>query len=161
MNYITFSLSLVFFFSINSAFCQDDGPNVYNFHDKTELEIYESLGLDETHPNLLNPEIAAGEVKQVYGSWSDLHQKLGVFLKEKNFEWGTEDDMIKIVHKIYFNKNGEITSYFFYVMNETVDFEKTEEFSDLIKQFARENAINLQRDGAFAQCGKTKFPNGN
>ncbi len=132
---------------------------VFNFDDKEERAEYTSMNLDETHPNLLNPEISKSDYRSVIESWTGLHQRIGTFLGENEFTWGTRDDTIRIVQKIYFEPNGRIKTYFFKVANETVTKEKKEEFANLIAAFAQTNRIDLQRDQSFAQCGKTKYLN--
>ena len=136
-----------------------DTASVYNFHDKEQLEAYTALNLDDTHPNLLNPQVSQDEISKVIGTWSDLHQRVGKHLAEHNFSWGVEDSSIAIVQKIYFKPDGEVTHYFFNVLNKSVSKKKKEEFSNLLKSFASENKINITREEQFAQCGKTRYMN--
>ena len=132
---------------------------VFNFDNKEEFSEYMSLNLDESHPNLLNPEISKSDYKSVIESWTGLHQRIGAFLEENKFTWGVPDDAIRIVHKIYFGRNGRIENYFFRIANEEVSKEKKEEFANLIAAFARTHRMDLQMDHSFAQCGKTKYMN--
>lgn len=132
---------------------------VFNFDDKEELAEYMSLNLDETHPNLLNPQISKSDYRSVIESWTGLHQRIGTFLAENNFTWGTRDDTIRIVQKIYFEPNGRIKTYFFNVANKNVTKEKKEQFANLIAAFAKTNRIDYQMDQSFAQCGKTEYVN--
>jgi hypothetical protein len=132
---------------------------VFNYHNKQELTEYDSLNLDETHPNLLNPQISASDYHVVMNSWTDLHQRIGNYLSDNDFNWDVQDSTITIVHKIYFNPNGDITNYFFNVLDTTVTKEKQEQFADLISDFAERNTIALKKDKTFAQCGKTRYLN--
>lgn len=131
----------------------------FNFDNKKELSKYRELELDRTHPNLLNPEISKTEYKLVRESWTDLHQRIGTYLSERDFNWEIGDPSVDIVHKIYFNPNGEIENYFFNVLNENVSQQKKEEFANLISEFAKNHRIGLNKDERFAQCGKTKYLN--
>ena len=115
--------------------------------------------MDENHPNLLNPEISKSDLNAVMKSWTDLHQRIGAYLFENEFNWDIEDSSTTIVQKIYFNSDGEIENYFFHVLNENVTKEKKELFADLILNFAKKNKIEFESVGKFAQCGKTKYLN--
>ena len=132
---------------------------VFNFDNKQELTKYNRMNLDDTHPNLLNPQISKSDYNVVMESWTDLHQRIGTYLYENGFNWDVEDSSIEMVQKIYFNKNGEIENYFFNVLNENVTEEKKEQFANLISDFAKDNSIEIERDGNFAQCGKTRYLN--
>ncbi|MBI6118595.1 hypothetical protein [Salegentibacter maritimus] len=136
-----------------------EGVNTFNFDDKQELLEYRELALDKTHPNLLNPEISKSEYKKVRKSWVDLHQRVGAYLSENNFEWEVDDSTIAIVHKLYFNSNGEIENYFFNILNENVSEIKKKEFAKLIMEFSKTNRIDFKQEQDFAQCGKTKYVN--
>ncbi len=132
---------------------------VFNFDDKQELSEYDKLNLDETHPNLLNPQISKSDYDSVMKSWTDLHQRIRQYLSENEFNWGVEDSSITIVQKIYFNSSGEIENYFFNVLNKNVTKEKKERFANLISAFAKDNRIEFKKEGKFAQCGKIKYLN--
>ncbi len=132
---------------------------VFDFDDKQKLSIYNKLNLDETHPNLLNPQISKSDYNSVMKSWIDLHQRIGQYLSENEFTWGVKDNSITIVQKIYFKNNGVIQNYFFKVLNKDVTKEKKEQFANLVSTFAKDNQIEFKRDGDFAQCGKTKYLN--
>ena len=132
---------------------------VYNFDNKTELSEFSKLKLDKTHPNLLNPKISASDYKAVKTSWIDLHQRIGKYLSDKEFNWEVKDSTITILQKIYFSPNGEVENYFFKVQNKNVAKEKKEEFSNLITEFLSLNKIQFKKDQSFAQCGKTSYQN--
>lgn len=132
---------------------------VFNFDDKEERSAYLSLNLDDSHPNLLNPQISKSELNAVVESWSDLHQQIGSFLSQNNFTWGVEDKSISILQKIYFQPNGEMKYYFFKVLTENVSEEKKAQFAELISEFARTHRIDYQLEQSFAQCGKTEYLN--
>ena len=132
---------------------------VVNFDDKEKLSEFLALNLDDTHPNLLNPDISKTDHDAVLKSWEDLHQRIGSHLAENNFTWGIEDSSITIVQKIYFKPNGAIETYFFNVLNKDVTLEKKEQFAVLIADFAGKNRLGIQQEGSFAQCGKTRYQN--
>ena len=133
--------------------------SVFNFDNNQQLSEYRKLNLDENHPNLLNPQISRSKLKEVKNSWTDMHQRIGETMAEKQFKWNVEDSMITVVHKFYFNSESEIESYFFNVLNDNVSNEKKEEFAELISDFAISNKIEYKSEGKFAQCGKTKYLN--
>lgn len=132
---------------------------VYDFANKEDLDKYEQLNLDEDHPNLLNPDISKTDMNKVIASWTELHQDIGKYLEENDFEWKTNDEEIMIVHKFYFNPEGKIHSYFFRILNEDISEEKRQQYSKFVKKFAESNTLGLSRDSQFAQCGKTKYLN--
>ena len=132
---------------------------IYNFDNKQELADYNELNLDENHPNLLNPQISKSDYNSVIKSWTDLHQKIGIYLSKNNFTWDVNDNTISIFQKIYFEPNGQIKHYFFNVLNQNITNEKKEQFASLISEFAKTHKIDFQLDNNFAQCGKTKYLN--
>ena len=136
---------------------EEDAVFIVNFEDKPAFEEYLALNLDDTHPNLLIPENSEADHAAVLKSWSDLHQRIGSYLAENNFSWGVEDSSITMLQKIYFEPNGEIKTYFFRIFNENVSEETKAEFASLLRDFAVDNRIEIQRDGNFAQCGKTRY----
>jgi len=132
---------------------------VFNFDNEKELADYNKLNLDENYPNLLNAKISKTDYNEVMKSWTDLHQRIGTYLSENEFDWEVEENSITIVQKIYFNADGKIENYFFNVLNENVTEDKKEEFADLILNFAINNKIGFGSERKFAQCGKTKYLN--
>ncbi|TBW30050.1 hypothetical protein [Gramella sp. KN1008] len=132
---------------------------VFDYEDRTEFSQYEQLNLDKDHPNLLNPEISKNEMDKVIASWTELHQNIGQYLQENDFEWQVEDSEIMIVHKFYFNPDGSIHSYFFKMLNEGISASQRKKYSELVTEFAKTQKIGLTKDFQFAQCGKTKYPN--
>lgn len=154
--------TLITLFGLNMAYAQMAAPTdkvaVFNFDDKEALKEYESLKLDDSHPNLLDPSLSKESHEEVIENWTELHQELAGFLAEKKFDWGTEESNVAIVHKIYFAPSGEITAYFFNVLNSDIPESKTAEFAELVGEFADTAAIALTRESTFAQCGKTRYP---
>ena len=132
---------------------------VFNFDNKTELSQFNKLNLDETHPNLLNPQISKTDYNSVVDSWKDLHQNIGKYLSDKKFTWNVKDSTITIIQKFYFNKDGKIENYFFRIKNKDVSKEKKEQFANLISDFTKSNKIGFIKDKSFAQCGKAKYLN--
>jgi hypothetical protein len=132
---------------------------IFNYDNEQQLTQYNKLNLDETHPNLLNPQISKSDHSLVMKSWTNLHQKIGTHLSENKFNWEVEDSAITVVQKIYFNPQGAIENYFFNVLNKKVSTEKKEEYANLISSFAKNNRIEFKKDSNFAQCGKTKYLN--
>jgi len=170
LNKIVFSISLLLATGLVSSCNQNSdkrtpsidtvpGISVYNFSNKLELATYNKLNLDESHPNLLNPQISKTDHNAIIDSWTDLHQKIGSYLSQNDFSWEVEDSTISIVQKIYFKPNGAIKHYFFNVLNKSITEEKKVQFSNLIIEFAKRNQIAIKRDKPFAQCGKTKYLN--
>ena len=133
--------------------------HVYDFNDKVELSEFSTLKLDDSHPNLLNPEISGDDLETIIDSWSQLHQEIGDYLAENNFEWDVSDPSINIVHKIYFTQSGEIKHYFFRVLNDNVSEATREKYAGLLQSFSESHSIHVTRENPFAQCGKTKYLN--
>lgn len=138
---------------------EKDAVFIVNFDDKEAFGEFRALNLDDTHPNLLIPENSEADHAAVLKSWSDLHQHIGTHLAENDFSWGVEDSSITMLQKIYFKPNGEIKTYFFRIFNENVSEETKAEFAVLLRDFAEDNRIEVQREGDFAQCGKTRYLN--
>ena len=132
---------------------------VFNFDKKSDRTAYQKLDLDKTHPNLLNPQISDVALTEVRSSWNKLHQDIGAYLNAKGFSWEVPDSTITIVQKFYFTPEGNIKSYFFNIRNENVAAAKKEAFGKLVSEFAKENTIQITREAAFAQCGKTRYIN--
>jgi len=144
-------------FSANAQ--NQTGVRTYDFNVEDQREQFQSLSLDDDHPNLLNPEISADDIDQVRQSWGSLHQQIGSFLKENQFDWEVEGDDIAIVHKIYFTPEGQMRHYFFRVINEEVTLEKRQEYAQLLMEFSKKHVLDLDREEPYAQCGKTRYAN--
>lgn len=155
-------IAFVFEGCINNSSAEQDVNNpieIFNFDDKEALSKYGSLRLDSTHSNLLNPQIAVEDFKEVRNVWIKLHQDLNKYLSNNAFDWNSSDSSISILHKIYFQKDGKVKYHFFRVFNANVSENTKKEFSNLLSKFDSSYKINLQRDSAFAQCGKASYPN--
>ena len=169
-NRLLFGITLLLTIALNHS-CQkskenkvadDQKPNtvsIYNYSNQEELDEYNQLNLDESHPNLLNPEISKSDYNAAVESWTELHQQIGSYLSKNSFSWGVDEKTISIVQKIYFEPNGQISRYFFRVLNQDVTKETKEQFARLISDFAKTHSIDFQLDHKFAQCGKTKYSN--
>ena len=133
---------------------------VFNVDDKgTKVEL-SNMDLDKKHPNLLNPSISKGDYDSVLSSWVDLHKELQKYLNQNNFDWGIDDDKIKIFNKIYFDKNGRVEAYVYKVLSKNTE-KKSDEYGKLMLSFLKEIKISVVRDFPFAQCGKISLPNKN
>lgn len=132
---------------------------VYNVDNTPELEEFRKLNMDESHPNLLDPRNSKEQHDTVISSWRGIHQQIGVFLADNNFDWGTEDSTVQIIHKIYFHPTGEIKTHVFKVMNPDISTQKQEEFGQLLSAFSEKHSIAFSQDKPFAQCGKTRYVN--
>ncbi|PPK87886.1 hypothetical protein CLV84_0841 [Neolewinella xylanilytica] len=173
-SYIGFALSLVLIsaltilVSCNSTGTRSDvntdlNTNVRTFNADNEVDLaeYERLNLDDTHPNMLNPEQAKSNFDAVVKSWKNLHVEVNTYLNENNFRWEVQDSNIAVVDKIYFDRDGNIKAYFFKVLNPQVSYEKKEAFSELLSDFSKTASIDyLNLTGkSYAQCGKIKYWN--
>lgn len=134
-------------------------PSIYNFSRVGDLEKFNALKLDDSYPNLLNPNISKDDYEKVSQSWIDLNQRIGAYLSDNDFTWGISDSTISIVQKFYFEPDGTINSYFFNIRNESVTYEKKELYGEMILKFASENKIDYSMNDIFAQCGKTRYIN--
>ncbi|MCM8568674.1 hypothetical protein NE848_04745 [Gramella jeungdoensis] len=146
-------------FSFNAVSQNKEAVEVYDFDSEPEILKTRSSALDKTHPNLLNPQIAKEEHETVTKSWTKLHRDIAQFLEANDFEWETEESQIMILHKFYFEPNGEIHTYAFKMMNEEINESQRRAYSDLMTKFAETYRIDIIKDGQFAQCGKTKYLN--
>jgi hypothetical protein len=136
------------------------GVVVFNLEDDDARKEFSTLKLDETHVNMLNPSIAKESHEEAMKSWTDIHYELNRFLKKENFDWGIQDERIKIFNKIYFHKDGSV-KYYVYGIHADVTPEKAAEFGTAAKNFFSKAKISLTRDTDFAQCGKASLLNTN
>ncbi|MCP9198775.1 hypothetical protein MKO06_02575 [Gramella sp. GC03-9] len=155
------TILLISLLSISANSQNKDAIKVYDFDSEPEILKSKAPQLDNAHPNLLNPQISKTEYETVMESWTKLHQEMASFLKAKDFEWETEDEQILIVHKFYFDADGNIHTYVFNLLNEDIDEQQRQTYSNLVSEFAETYSIGLKRDKQFAQCGKTRQMNQN
>lgn len=73
--------------------------SIFNYDNKHDLLEYNKLKLDESHPNLLNPNVSKSDYNLVKKSWISLHQNIGEYLSDNEFKWGVKDSSITIFHK--------------------------------------------------------------
>ncbi|MGG6232288.1 hypothetical protein [Tenacibaculum sp. SDUM215027] len=133
---------------------------VVNLQNEVAINEIKKLDLDTKYKNLLNPEFTTDEeYKEVTKSWGDFHKQVGKVLKENDFDWGVKDSSVKILNKIYFNKDGEVNYMMFKVMNENVTSSKKREYEQLLTENITKLKIDLTRKEKFAQCGNVKYLN--
>lgn len=131
----------------------------FDFKNEEDMSRYKILSLDESHPNMLSPDISKNEIEVVRKSWIDLHQRIGNYLENNDFDWGSNDAKIIIWHKFYFEPTGKIKAYFFRIVNNSVTESKRAEYEQLIIAFAKVEKIDFKKEFQFAQCGKTNYMN--
>jgi hypothetical protein len=61
--------------------------------------------------------------------------------------------------KIYFDKNGKVEYYVFNIKNASVTEDKKEQFRKVLSKFSKNIKLDIQREKAFAQCGKISYSN--
>ncbi len=152
---------LVFFLIIFIFSCSKENEGaVVNLQSEAAINKVKKLDLDTKYKNLLNPEFTTDEeYKEVTKSWGDFHKQVGKILKENDFDWGIKDSSVKILNKIYFNKDGEVNYIIFRVMNENVTYDKKEAYEKLLSENITKLKIDLKRNEKFAQCGNVKYLN--
>ena len=150
-------LAVVFFTTLH-LFAQEHDVKIYNFHNSEEMDEFRRLNLDESHENLLNPNVSKDSINQVIESWTALHQAIGKHLKSTDFNWQIEVENISIVHRIYFHNDGKIKTHFFRVLTPELPKEVTQAFSDQLQVFDKSYQLNITRENDFAQCGKVRYP---
>ncbi|MEP2773779.1 MAG: hypothetical protein ABJH05_16615 [Fulvivirga sp.] len=147
----------VVLFQLPNLLAQNNDVKVYNFHDAELLSEFEKLDLDQSHQNLLNPQVSKDSINEVIKSWSALHQAIGSHLKSADFHWNVETESISIVHKIYFHNDGKIKAHFFRVLTPELPEEVIQAFSDQLEVFGKTYQLNITREDDFAQCGKARY----
>lgn len=130
---------------------------VYDIADEADRFIYDKLDLDDSHPNLLNPQLSDDGYDVISKAWTNLHQAIGNHLDYNDFDWQIEAESISILHKFYFKESGQIKDYAFRIINNKVSDEVRSEYGKLIQEFANDFIMDLDRDAQYAQCGKTKY----
>lgn len=132
---------------------------VYSYSNLEDVKTFTLLELDDTHANLLNPTVAKDSYEEVKQVWGKLHNDIGTFLSEKDFQWNSSDSSIRVFHKIYFDKQGYIKHHFINVISTTIEKEKKVEFAQLLQEFDATYQVKLSRNSPFAQCGPTRYSN--
>ena len=135
-----------------------DTFQVFDSSIRSDMRTYQSLGLDEKCPNLLDPRIAKDEIKAINNAWLDLNKNIGIFLAKNKFKWESDKPAIKVWHKFYFNKDGTLKKYLFNCMT-PVPTESKKEYKKLMLEFAKSYKLPLTRESDFAQCGSAAFQN--
>ena len=137
-----------------------NNPKVIDFDNKLAFNDFSKLNLDDKCVNLLDPKnTSEAERESVINSWSNFHKKVSKFLLEEKFDWEVPDSTISIYNRIYFDKNGNINYYVFNINNPSISEGKKAEFETVLAKFSKSVQLELQRDQAFSQCGKTKYLN--
>lgn len=131
---------------------------VFSLASADDKKEFSAMKLDDTHLNMLNPKIAKEKHEEAMQSWTDIHVALNKFLHKEQFDWGIDDEPIKIFNKIYFQKNGQV-KYYVYGVYADVSPEKVSAFGELAQEFFADKKISLTRDVDFAQCGKASLLN--
>lgn len=132
---------------------------VFDIRIPDDVKKFKSYGLDETCPNLLDPRIGKEEIKEINAAWMHLNQAIGTHLAEQNFEWESDSPKINVWHKFYFHKDGSLNKYFFNLRGTAVSDQKSAEYKAIMEEFGKNYQLPLERDSAFAQCGRGIFLN--
>jgi len=131
---------------------------VLNIGDIENFNNVKDLKLDSIYLNLLNRETVTDSVrKNIFNSWSNFHDKLDDLIKKENFEWETDSLDVKVFHKVYFTKDGEIEYYLYNIKSEFVSLEKKAEFDELIKKFIPNVKFEIKRKEKYSQCGTNVY----
>jgi len=163
-------LALIYFLSVSigckteteqANIAEMDGRKVFSANNSDELSAYGELKLDSIYPNLLDPTVSGDSITSVMNSWMLLHQAISTQLDRNSFSWQSQDSIIEILHKIYFNEDGQIDYYLFRVFNESVNDSIVSAFSVEIDSFTNNFIMQLDMDRNYAQCGKTSYMNHN
>lgn len=132
---------------------------VFNGSVAEDRKKYQSYGLDDTCPNLLDPRISKDKIDKINAAWLDLNKAIGQHLAENNFDWKTEEPYIKAWHKFYFHKDGSLHKYLFNFRGKEISAETKEAYKKVMQEFGKIYKLPLEQDSAFAQCGKAAFKN--
>lgn len=131
---------------------------VFSLANAEDKIAFSALKLDDTHSNLLNRDISKDQFDVIWKSWTDIHKALNQHLINENFDWGVNDERIRLFNKIYFKKDGRVKYYVFGIRS-SVSQEKMEAFGEIAQDFFADQKISLTRDADFAQCGKASLLN--
>lgn len=113
--------------------------------------------LDLKCPNLNDPRIPLEDKEVAMEAWVALNQNIGQHLLTKEFDWGTTSETVKIWHRFYFNKDGSINSYYYNIMDKSINEDTREAYGKRVSEIIQEHRIGFELDSAFAQCGKMVF----
>lgn len=113
--------------------------------------------LDLKCPNLNDPRIPFEDRELAMDAWVALNQNIGQHLLTKEFDWGTTAETVKIWHRFYFNKDGSINSYYYNIMDKSINEDTREAYGKRVSEIIQEHRIGFELDSAFAQCGKMVF----
>ena len=141
--------------------CKTNETNdVLNLAIDDQYQQYEDLKLSEAYVDLMDPRNSdKADPEKVYASWSNFHQQIGNILAKENFSWGTDEPIIRMQNKVYFNKEGKVEHYAFFIGTSSVTEEKQKEFGEIVQKHLSEIKINLERKEQFAQCGRISYKN--
>jgi len=132
---------------------------VFNGSVAEDRKKYQSYGLDDTGPNLLDPRISKDQIDKINAAWLDLNKAIGKHLADNNFDWKTEEPYIKAWHKFYFHKDGSLNKYLFNFRGDEISAETKDAYKKVMQEFGKTYKLPLEQDSAFAQCGKAAFQN--
>jgi hypothetical protein len=113
--------------------------------------------LDQRCPDLMKPPYLLEDREAILESWTALNQNIGQKLMDKGFNWESAQEQVKIFHRFYFHKDGSIHRYYFNILDSTVSKEKREAYSKAVADILQNHCLGIERDSAFAQCGKMAF----
>ena len=162
--FLAFSMFLSILISCKGETGEDstvdmDGRKVFSANNSDELSAYGKMELDSIYPNLLDPTVSGDSIEYVMNSWMLLHQAISTQLDRNAFTWQSQDSIIEILHKVYFNKDGQIDYYLFKIFNESVNDSIVSAFSVELDSFTNNYVMQLDMDRNYAQCGKTSYMN--
>jgi len=125
----------------------------------TDSKYMEEIqSLNESCPDLMNPQYLLKDREAILESWTALNQNIGQQLVDEGFKWDSSPSgKVKIYHRFYFHKDGSIHRYYFNILDTTVSKEKRVAYATQVGSILKNYDLGIQRDSAFAQCGKMAF----
>src|SRR5690554_150266 len=79
-------------------------PFVVNIDEEERVMELRERNFDSIYVNLLDPRnVSQEQYREVVKNWTELHQKIGGYIREGQFDWGVEDSLIEISNRIYFD----------------------------------------------------------
>ena len=138
---------------------KDPAVNVIDYSGKEAREAFVALNLDSIYTNLLGSEETEEEADSLYQDWLKFNEELASMIRDKNFDWGTEDSSIVLWNRVYCDGDGKINYYLYYIRDSLANNAAKDRYATFIKENISTLKYPVKRDFKYAQCGSYRHKN--
>ena len=132
---------------------------VIDFSKRETREAILASDLDSVYTNLLGTEKDEAEADSLYNDWMRFNAELADLIRDKKFDWGSEDSSIILWNRVYCDGGGKINYYLYFIRDSLVNETAKERYGAFIEENIASIKYPVKRDFKYFQCGSYRHKN--